>query len=110
MIDTHDQALPQVEVPHAPDVPPTERPPEGPVGPDLRSELQKQDEAAAAAFAALPKADKVRTLIGEALAEIDLQAKHNAPMTDSVRLKLEAVLALVSESKAPDEATPPIEK
>jgi hypothetical protein len=62
---------------------------------DLRTPLQREEEAQAAAFAALPKAAKVTRLLDDVLAKLRHQVKHNAPVTESILSDIEAVRALV---------------
>lgn len=64
--------------------------------PDFRTPLQRQEDEESAAFAALPKGQKVAHLVGEALAEVHLQIQHGGPITRSIVDKLEAIRALVS--------------
>lgn len=64
--------------------------------PDHRTPLQRQEDEDAAAFDALPKARKIARLVSEALAEARTQVEHNAPITQSIIDKLEAIRALVS--------------
>lgn len=64
--------------------------------PDTRTPLQRQEDEEAAAFEALPKAQKVAFLVGQALAECRTQIRHGGPITRPIIDKLEAIRALVS--------------
>lgn len=62
---------------------------------DLRSDLQKKEEAEAEAFAALPKAAKVAKLLDEVIDRLKHQVRHNAPISQGLINELEAIRALV---------------
>jgi hypothetical protein len=62
---------------------------------DTRTPLQRQEDDAAEAFAALPRAHKLRTMVDALLVEANNQVKHNAPVSPSIVQQLEAIRALV---------------
>jgi hypothetical protein len=62
---------------------------------DTRTPLQRQEDEAAEAFAALPRAHKLRTMVDALLLEAKSQVKHNAPVSPSIITQLEAIRALL---------------
>jgi hypothetical protein len=62
---------------------------------DPRSELQKQEEADAAAYEAMPKADKVAHRLDTLLKHLHHQVKHNAPIGPALVKEIEDIRALI---------------
>lgn len=60
---------------------------------DLRSDLQKKEEAEAAALAALPKAERVAKRLDAVIEGLHHQVKHNAPVSPGHIAELEAIRA-----------------
>jgi hypothetical protein len=60
---------------------------------DLRSDLQKQEEAETAAFAKLPKAARIAKRLDVLLESLKHQVKHNAPVAPGHIAELEAIRA-----------------
>jgi hypothetical protein len=60
---------------------------------DPRSELQKQEEAEAAAFARLPKAARIAHRLDAVISQLHHQVKHNAPVAPHHIAELEAIRA-----------------
>jgi hypothetical protein len=62
---------------------------------DTRTPLQRQEDEAAEAFAALPRAHKIAQMVDALLVEAQNQVKHNAPVSPSIIAQLEAIRALL---------------
>lgn len=60
---------------------------------DLRSDLQKQEEAEAVAFAALPKAQRIAHRLDAVIKALRHQVKHNAPAAPGHIAELESIRA-----------------
>ncbi len=58
---------------------------------DLRSDLQKQEEAEHAAFQALPRAEQVMTRLRDLIDQMNHQIKHNAPASPGMVQELQAI-------------------
>ena len=63
---------------------------------DTRTPLQQQEQYAAEAFAALPRAQKLARMVDALLVEAKNQVKHNAPVSPSIVQQLEAIRALLT--------------
>lgn len=62
---------------------------------DLRSELQKQEEADAAAYDRMSKAEKVAYKLDRLLEALKHQVEHNAPVSPSHIASLEDIRRLI---------------
>jgi hypothetical protein len=62
---------------------------------DMRSELQKHEEAETEAYNALPKASKVTQRLDSLLESLHHQVKHNAPIGPALVKEIEDIRALI---------------
>jgi hypothetical protein len=62
---------------------------------DLRSGLQKKEQAEAAAHAKLPKAEQVARRLDALIKSLDHQVKHNAPIGPALVSEIKSIRALI---------------
>lgn len=67
---------------------------------DTRSDLQKQEEADAAAFAALPKAEQVMSRLRGLVDQVNHQIRHNAPASPGIVAELQAIHDFIAAGHA----------
>jgi hypothetical protein len=63
---------------------------------DFRSELQKQEQREAKAFAMLSKAARIAKMLDDLHERAAHQVKHNAPLPPSFLQELQAIRALLN--------------